>query len=102
MHGRRLVLITLLALLTAADAAGAHGLTTVITPPPSPPAEDSGFAINFSGDATPLGDTVAVEAKIRPAGGTPCAPVPGDDSGNRITPYNGLPVAGKFSVNGTY
>lgn len=103
---RRLFILVALAALLPAGTAGAHSVTATITPPASPPAEDSGFAIGFAGDVTRLssgdGD---VRAKIRPSGGTPCAPKPREDPGSDVD-FGGFSssrrVSGAFSVSGSY
>lgn len=94
------MLAAVAALLPAAPAS-AHSITPTITPPTSPQVEDSGFAIGFSGDVTSLSDGEGeLFAKIRPVGGTPCAPTWDSDPGASILSYES--VQGSFSDTATY
>ena len=99
---KRIFLIALaVALLMPAAAANAHSITPAITLPASPPVEDSGFAIGFTGDVSslPNGDG-ELYARIRPAGGTPCAPTYRTDPGTQLLYFED--VTGSFSNVATY
>jgi hypothetical protein len=95
-----LIVLGLAAILPAATA-NAHSITPAITLPASPPVEDSGFAIGFTGNTTSLPDGYGyLYARIRPAGGTPCAPTYDTDPGTRLLSIE--QVTGNFSNVATY
>jgi hypothetical protein len=100
-----LVGLVVVGMLAPAASARAHGVTATITPPPGPVVEDSGFAIVFSGDVTSLGAGGGyIQARIRPAGGPPCAPNQGDDPGDRVDFGGALAdsIDGPFRSTGSY
>jgi hypothetical protein len=98
---RRLLILVSVATMLPTAAASAHSVAPTIKPPASPPVEDSGFPIVFTGDTTGLShDGNTLIANIRRAGGTPCPPTPSSDTGDRVV--NSDFSKGPFSIAGTY
>ena len=101
----RLLGVAVAIALGPAAAAGAHGVTAMITPPAIPVVEDSGFPMVFSGDVTSLGPGGGyIRARIRPAGGPPCAPDENADPGTAVD-FGGAfadSIEGPFRSVGSY
>ncbi len=98
----RLAVILMLATIAPAAPASAHNVTASIVPPPAVAVEDTEFAIQFSGDMSPLprGEGY-LSARIRPGTQTPCAATELADPGDSVF-LRGGSIAGAFSIAGRY
>lgn len=102
---KRILAFASIATLAPVASAPAHTRTPTIVPPSVTPVEDSAFAVGFTGDATGLKSRYPqLFARIRPSGGTPCAPNARDDPGPHIDGSfgSGVDAIGPFSVSGSY
>jgi hypothetical protein len=103
-HARALagMLLGALALMGALAANPAQAATLAITPPASPVAESSGFAIGFSGNAGDFPSAKAyLFAEIAPAAGVACAPTPSANVGSSVSGADGQSVVGVFGTTGS-